>query len=101
MDNISKHLKISKNEFVDEYTEYVPEKQRYTLKERIVQATSMDPDRETEFECIFLNGKMCSIYEHRPQQCRTFPWWPDVVRSKTSWENEKERCEGTIRRGGC
>jgi uncharacterized protein len=88
-------LKIPRNQFIDEYTEYVPEKQRYTLKERIVQATSMDPDRETEFECIFLNGKMCSIYEHRPQQCGTFPWWPDVVRSKTSWENEKERCEGT------
>ncbi|HZL99026.1 MAG TPA: YkgJ family cysteine cluster protein, partial [Planctomycetota bacterium] len=31
--------------------------------------------------CIFLEGSRCSIYAHRPLQCRTFPFWPEVLRS--------------------
>ena len=49
--------------------------------------------------CVFLqdNGR-CRIYPVRPTQCRTYPWWPEVVNSKTSWQEEARRCEG-INRG--
>ena len=49
--------------------------------------------------CIFLgkdNG--CKVYEARPVQCRTYPFWPEVVNSRTSWTREAKRCEG-IERG--
>jgi Fe-S-cluster containining protein len=46
-------------------------------------------------DCVLLgeDGR-CEVYELRPTQCRTFPWWPEVVDCKQSWENEKRNCPG-------
>lgn len=38
-------------------------------------------------DCIFLKDKRCSVYEGRPTQCRTWPFWPDVMNAK-SWKTE-------------
>ena len=38
-------------------------------------------------KCTFLEGKRCSVYEGRPTQCRTWPWWPEVMDAKT-WNKE-------------
>ena len=38
-------------------------------------------------ECIFLEGKRCSVYSARPMQCRTWPFWPEVMGAKT-WAKE-------------
>jgi Fe-S-cluster containining protein len=40
----------------------------------------------------------CRIYEARPVQCRTWPFWPEVVATKRSWERAAKDCEG-IHRG--
>lgn len=53
---------------------------------------------ETEhgFDCEFLDretkpGKAyCSIYEVRPLQCRTWPFWPEVAKSKAAWERTRK-----------
>lgn len=44
--------------------------------------------------CIFLNNNKCSIYEVRPTQCQTYPWWPGIVRSEEAWREEAKWCEG-------
>jgi hypothetical protein len=57
---------------------------------------------ETEhgFDCVFLDrdsipGKaVCSIHAARPKQCRTFPWWPEVLRDENSWDRAARTCEG-------
>lgn len=49
---------------------------------------------DKSYDCIFLDGKRCTIYETRPKQCSTFPWWPQNLESKESWEDLKEECEG-------
>jgi Fe-S-cluster containining protein len=36
----------------------------------------------------------CTIYEARPTQCRTFPFWPELVNRKRSWEHAGKSCEG-------
>jgi Fe-S-cluster containining protein len=38
-------------------------------------------------DCMFLKEKRCSIYEARPIQCRTWPFWPEVMNAKT-WKKE-------------
>ncbi len=44
--------------------------------------------------CIFLKNKSCSVYEGRPTQCRTWPFWPEVMGAKT-WKNEVAKfCPG-------
>jgi Fe-S-cluster containining protein len=54
------------------------------------------------FDCVFLDrtsipGKaICSIYQVRPVQCRTWPFWPENLKSPQHWENVKRRtpCPG-------
>lgn len=38
-------------------------------------------------DCIFLKNNKCSVYEGRPDQCRTWPFWPEVMNAKT-WKKE-------------
>lgn len=38
-------------------------------------------------DCMFLKNKRCSVYEARPTQCRTWPFWPEVMNPK-SWQSE-------------
>lgn len=45
-------------------------------------------------DCIFLEGKKCTIYEARPKQCRTYPWWPENLHSEESWKSAAKSCEG-------
>lgn len=44
--------------------------------------------------CVFLAETGCRIYPVRPLQCRTYPWWPEILRSKQAWRAEAKRCEG-------
>lgn len=45
--------------------------------------------------CIFLEGNRCSIYEHRPTQCRTFPFWAELLESEPVWRQDVEAlCPG-------
>ena len=41
-------------------------------------------------QCIFLDqdGKKCTIYEARPLQCSTYPWWPRLIVNEQEWEKE-------------
>ncbi len=48
--------------------------------------------------CSFLDRDgRCSVYEVRPMQCRTYPFWPEILRSKAAWRAEAVRCEGVDR----
>jgi len=54
-------------------------------------------------DCVFLDreivpGKaVCTIYGARPLQCRTFPWWPENLRSPGAWRRLGKDCEGVGR----
>jgi Fe-S-cluster containining protein len=48
--------------------------------------------------CPFLNSAgHCDVYAVRPQQCRTYPFWPELVDERRHWHGEKRRCEGIDR----
>lgn len=45
--------------------------------------------------CLFLDEqKRCTIYSVRPEQCVTYPYWPEVVLRQRDWIREGKRCEG-------
>ncbi len=52
------------------------------------------------YDCVFLDrstvpGKgVCSIYEDRPEQCRTWPFWKDMLQSRDNWVRAKATCPG-------
>ena len=45
-------------------------------------------------QCGFLKGKQCSIHEVKPVQCRLFPFWPELVESRSEWMKTGEWCPG-------
>jgi Fe-S-cluster containining protein len=46
-------------------------------------------------DCIFLEGgTACRVYDARPLQCSTYPWWPELM-DPAAWQQEKlSTCEG-------
>lgn len=49
-------------------------------------------------DCIFLQGrKLCQIYEVRPNQCRTWPFWDMNLVDPDSWNEAAVRCPGVNR----
>ena len=89
---IAARIGISVDEFVRDYT-------KDTMLGRSLK------EKQTEFglDCIFLDrttipGKaICGIYEDRPAQCRTWPFWKSLVQSRRSWEVAKRSCPGIDR----
>lgn len=55
---------------------------RYSLIEK--------PNRD----CVFLREGGCSVYDARPGQCRTYPFWPENVVNETAWQTESTQCPG-------
>lgn len=50
--------------------------------------------KEPAKDCHFLDGSRCTVYHARPQQCRSWPFWPENM-SPRVWENEVKRdCPG-------
>lgn len=49
-------------------------------------------------DCIFLKNGGCIAYSVRPNQCRTWPFWANNLRSPYDWNTAAERCPG-INRG--
>ncbi len=47
--------------------------------------------------CCFLEGVRCGVYAARPTQCRTFPFWRDLVKDGEWTQQARELCEGVGR----
>ncbi len=47
-----------------------------------------------QHHCIFLSDDKCTVYEVRPLQCRTFPFWPENVKSLYRWKQIRKICPG-------
>jgi Fe-S-cluster containining protein len=46
-------------------------------------------------DCVFWDRSAgCTVYEARPVQCRTWPFWPENVESPEAWEHVTGVCPG-------
>ncbi|MCC7085157.1 MAG: YkgJ family cysteine cluster protein [Pirellulales bacterium] len=55
-----------------------------------------------EFEngdCVFFDGqaRKCTVYEDRPKQCRTWPFWHSNIRTPAAWQHTCQVCPGSGR----
>ncbi len=48
-------------------------------------------------DCIFWKDGGCTIYEYRPLQCRTYPFWEPFLQSREDWESVAGECPGVNR----
>jgi uncharacterized protein len=86
---LARRFGVSDAEFLATYT-HVGERGR-SLNEK------MTPQGR---DCVFLDrekipGKaVCGVYEDRPQQCRTWPFWNSNLVSRYAWRRAKRVCPG-------
>jgi Fe-S-cluster containining protein len=59
---MANYLGLSEQEFIARHTRLAPNR---------IQLALLDYEDDN---CSFLKGDRCSIYEARPEQCRTFPY---------------------------
>lgn len=89
---IAKRLGLTYTAFLESYAELTP-------RGRSIR----DQQTEHGFDCLFLDresipGKaVCSIYEDRPAQCQSWPFWPSLLRSRDDWIRAKGTCPGLDR----
>jgi Fe-S-cluster containining protein len=94
---LAKHLRIGAAEVIEQYCRKVGGK--YSLRET--------RNSSGQYDCIFLkeeksadkNGvvhskRACTVYEARPLQCRTWPFWEGNLQSPQRWKHAAERCHG-------
>jgi hypothetical protein len=79
------HLEVEDHQFRDIYTRAL-RKGEISLREK------------SNRECIFFKrDRGCTVYAHRPRQCRSWPFWRSVIDSKERWGEEAEHCPGMNR----
>jgi uncharacterized protein len=49
--------------------------------------------RNPTHDCVFLDGARCGVYDARPGQCRTYPFWRENM-SPQAWKQNSRQCEG-------
>lgn len=77
----AKSLKISPAKFKSEYCHRVD-------GFLAIKDNPLGPD------CLFLKERRCHIYSGRPTQCRTWPFWPEVMNAKKWKKNVESFCPG-------
>ena len=50
--------------------------------------------RATDKHCFFLTDGRCSVYQARPKQCRTWPFWPENMNKKVWFGEVSKDCPG-------
>lgn len=45
-------------------------------------------------QCPFLLNGGCAIHPAKPTQCRTFPFWPEMVENRAAWNRTARFCPG-------
>jgi Fe-S-cluster containining protein len=84
VDTLAKALDLGHDEFMQTWCRWVHlsgDTEYLSLKEKV------------NFDCIFWK-EGCIVYQSRPLQCRTYPFWDSIVVSPAAWGNAKKDCPG-------
>ncbi len=88
LDNLYSSLNLSKDEFIKQCCRVLIKDDRKVLA--LLE--------KVNYDCIFWSNG-CIVYENRPLQCRTYPYWPFLVENGDYWKHEKHRCSGIDKKG--
>jgi len=83
LDELSIELELTPEQVVAAYTRWVDlgDGPVLCLKEK------------KNYDCIFWD-QGCQVYQHRPVQCRTYPFWENQLASPEKWQWEGRFCPG-------
>ncbi|WP_422480607.1 YkgJ family cysteine cluster protein [Pleomorphochaeta sp. DL1XJH-081] len=81
---LTDHFGLSSRQFLQRYCRKVP-------MGSISYISLLEKDNH---DCVFLASHGCSVYEVRPVQCATYPFWNTIIQDRQSWEREASWCPG-------
>jgi Fe-S-cluster containining protein len=77
--SLAAHVNLAVDDFIRRYL--YPFEDSYSIGEH------------ADGRCLFFeNG--CTVYDLRPHQCRTFPFWFSNLRSESRWREIRKECPG-------
>lgn len=79
---IAGFLNLTEQQFLEQYIEVPKNGELLRLKSR------------ENGDCVFLADNRCCIYPARPLQCRTYPFWPENLKSPYRWRLAARDCPG-------
>jgi Fe-S-cluster containining protein len=77
-------LEMTYTEFIEAYCRWIPQgngSEHLSLREK------------SSLDCIFWQDG-CIVYEQRPLQCRAYPFWDSLLRSRENWQAASAGCPG-------
>lgn len=85
IEDLARKVKLTPAEFEERYVRKVG------IRKSLVEYDNGD--------CVFFdaNSRKCAVYEARPRQCKTWPFWQSNVASEESWKQTCEVCPGSGR----
>lgn len=85
IDALARRLEITPAEFEEQYVRLIG------IRRSLVE--------EDNYDCVFFDSKTrrCQVYEDRPRQCRTWPFWKSNLKSASAWEETAQSCPGCNR----
>jgi Fe-S-cluster containining protein len=98
---LAAHLKLTPQQTVERYCRKI--NGRFSLKESRSLSGNYDcvflkeikpPRTSRRAQVIVQARRVCGIYEARPLQCRTWPFWPENLESPADWKSKTRMCPG-------
>jgi Fe-S-cluster containining protein len=90
---LSEKMKMDKLKFIKKYCRWGVQ---YPADNDIL---SLSLKEKANLDCIFWETG-CTVYDARPLQCRTYPFWQPIVSSKQNWEMTSVVCPGINNNSG-
>ncbi|MBI9100838.1 MAG: YkgJ family cysteine cluster protein [Spirochaetales bacterium] len=79
-----RHLKISREVFLEKFCKTVD----------IGGFKRISIIEKSNNDCWFWDDNGCKVYEARPLQCRSYPFWFSLLADKSNWDGEEQHCPG-------
>ncbi|AFG37555.1 YkgJ family cysteine cluster protein [Spirochaeta africana] len=83
IEQLATHLCLPTRQFLLQYCRPV---ERY-------QGVFISLIEKPNYDCIFWD-EGCTVYQARPFQCSSYPFWGFIVNSEESWKHEQSSCPG-------
>jgi Fe-S-cluster containining protein len=84
LDRLCRFTQLAPVEFVERYCRWVP----------FGADAHLSLTEQANRDCVFWKDGGCSVYEARPLQCRTYPFWSTIVDEERHWQQEALECPG-------
>ncbi len=84
LSRLASGLEMSTREFADTYCRVID----------LAAFKQLSLAEKPNKDCVFWADGGCTVYEHRPLQCQSYPFWAHQLSSAEAWSQAEKECPG-------